>query len=64
MELEKIIDCNHAVKCLHTAGIMTKEQLSSVSAEELFKIKGIGKKTAAYLTAIIEQAHDTVMEKK
>ncbi|MBR6404787.1 MAG: nitroreductase family protein [Lachnospiraceae bacterium] len=24
-ESEKMIDCNHAVKCLHTAGIMTME---------------------------------------
>jgi len=55
MRIEEKIHCCHTVKCLHAAGIETMEQLITLSAEELLRIRGIGKVIAADLMEAIKK---------
>ena len=41
-ELDRVLSCSHTKRCLLNAGVATLEQLMSLSADDLMRIRGIG----------------------
>ena len=46
-ELDPVLSCTHTKRCLLKAGVTTLEQLLSLSASDLLRIRGIGQVIAA-----------------
>ena len=42
-ELDLVLTCSHAKRCLLKAGISTLDQLMALSEDDMLQIKGIGK---------------------
>ena len=47
--IEYILSCTHTVRSLQKAGIITMEELSEKTYDDLLKIRGIGKVIASNL---------------
>lgn len=54
-ELDRVLSCPHTKRCLLKAGVTTLDQLLSLSAADLLRIRGIGQVIAKDVLQAREQ---------
>ena len=54
-ELDMVLSCSHTKRCLLNAGVKTLDQLMSLSAADLLRIRGIGQVIAKDVMRAREQ---------